>query len=338
MCLVLCPAAVIAGAINSVAGGGTLITFPALVWALGGTPGAAIIANATNTVALCPGAMAGSWGYRHELKQLWAWVRWLALPSLIGGVAGSVILVVAPASSFSAMIPWLIGLATLLFILQPRLTPAAKFDDAGVETRSRSYLWLVFGFQLLIGVYGGYFGAGIGILMLSTLSLLNLGNIHHVNGLKTLLAGLINGVAVVVFVISGKVDWRLAVPMLISASFGGWLGATLARRMNRSLVRRIVITIGVVLTAWYFAKPWIGSEPSQKAPSSGLSATFSPDFGGEGTSHDIGVNSRTTPRNRTGSRADRRTGIAVTVRCSTGLPDGADFQFQGSASPSPQRY
>ncbi len=348
MCLVLCPAAVIAGAVNSVAGGGTLITFPALVWALGGTPGAAIIANATNTVALCPGAIAGSWGYRHELKQLWSWVRWLALPSLIGGVAGSVILVRAPASSFSAMIPWLIGLATLLFILQPRLTPAAKLDDAGVETRSRGYLWLVFGFQLLIGIYGGYFGAGIGILMLSTLSLLNLGNIHHVNGLKTLLAGMINGIAVVVFVISGKVDWRLAIPMLISASFGGWLGAVLARRMNRLLVRRIVITIGIVLTLWYFAKQWIGSESSPKAPSSGLSArvghvranaepAVSPRCGGEGTSPDFGANSRTTPRNQTGSPADRRTGTAMTGRCSTGIPRGADFQSQGSASPSPQR-
>ena len=154
MCIVLCPAAVIAGAINSVAGGGTLVTFPALMWALGGTPGAAIIANATNTVALCPGAIAGSWGYRRELKDLWAWVRWLALPSLIGGVAGSVIVVVAPEDSFKAMIPWLIGLATLLFILQPRLTPTAKVTDAGLETRSRGYLWLVFGLQLLIGLYG----------------------------------------------------------------------------------------------------------------------------------------------------------------------------------------
>ena len=257
MCIVLCPAAVIAGAINSVAGGGTLVTFPALMWALGGTPGAAIIANATNTVALCPGAIAGSWGYRRELKDLWAWVRWLALPSLIGGVAGSVIVVVAPEDSFKAMIPWLIGLATLLFILQPRLTPTAKVTDAGLETRSRGYLWLVFGLQLLIGLYGGYFGAGIGILMLSSLSLLHLGNIHHVNGVKTALAGMINGIAVVVFVISGNVDWKLAVPMLISASFGGWLGATLARRMNRTVVRRIVITIGVTLTIWYFAKLWI---------------------------------------------------------------------------------
>ena len=263
--LVLCPAALVAGAINSVAGGGTLITFPALIWILGGTPNAAIIANATNTVSLCPGALSGTWGYRRELRELWGWVRWLALPSLIGGVAGAYIVVIAPESSFKAMIPWLIGLATVLFVLQPRLTLAmtagaaprgATEDGSTGETRSRRYLWLVFGLQLLIGFYGGYFGAGLGILMLSTLSLLHLGNIHHVNGLKTALAGMINGIAVVVFVISDNVNWKLAVPMLLSASFGGWLGAALARKMDRTVVRRIVIAIGIVLTTWYFAQQW----------------------------------------------------------------------------------
>ena len=265
--LILCPAALIAGAINSVAGGGTLITFPALLWILGGTPNAAIVANATNTVALCPGALSGAWGYRRELRELWGWVRWLAVPSLIGGVAGSYIVVVAPESSFKAMIPWLIGLATVLFILQPRLTPTAKAktktapegdapDDTAKGAPSRRYLWWVFGFQLLIGLYGGYFGAGLGILMLSTLSLLNLGNIHHVNGMKTVLGGMINGIAVVVFVISGNVNWQLAVPMLVFASVGGWLGASQARKMDRTLVRRIVILIGVALTTWYFAQQW----------------------------------------------------------------------------------
>lgn len=168
--LVLCPAALIGGAINSVAGGGTLITFPALLWALGGTPGATIVANATNTVALCPGALSGSWGYRRELSELWGWVRWLAFPSLLGGIAGSYIVVIAPESSFKAMIPWLIGLATVLFILQPRLISVGKrlsqaaestVDGSTNGTQSRHYLWLVFGLQILIGVYGGYFGAGL---------------------------------------------------------------------------------------------------------------------------------------------------------------------------------
>lgn len=263
--LILCPAALVAGAINSIAGGGTLLTFPALLWILGGTPNASIIANATNTVSLFPGALFGSLGYRRELRQLWSWVRWLAVPSLIGGIAGSWIVVIAPESSFKAMIPWLIGLATALFILQPRLVPSAKLKatpDGGSpenvtgENPSRTHLWLVFSFQLLIGLYGGYFGAGLGILMLSTLSLLQLGNIHHVNGMKTILAGLINGIAVVVFVISGNVNWQLAMPMLVSASIGGWLGASLARKLDRLLVRRIVIGIGLALTTWYFAQQW----------------------------------------------------------------------------------
>ncbi|MEZ6035719.1 MAG: sulfite exporter TauE/SafE family protein [Planctomycetaceae bacterium] len=287
--LVLCPAALIGGAINSVAGGGTLITFPALLWALSGTPGATIIANATNTVALCPGALSGSWGYRRELRDLWGWVRWLALPSLIGGIAGSWIVVVAPEASFKAMIPWLIGLATALFILQPRLTPTRKsispVSDSAVsgavpntltaEKTSPRYLWLVCGLQLLIGLYGGYFGAGLGILMLSTLSLLQLGTIHQVNGLKTALAGMINGIAVVVFMASGSVNWKLAVPMLVSASIGGWLGATMARRMDRSVVRRIVIAIGISLTTWYFAQQWYFATPDSPAGSSTSAAPVS---------------------------------------------------------------
>ncbi len=260
--LILCPAAAIGGAINSVAGGGTLVTFPALMLALGNVPGAAIMANATNTVALCPGAFSGSWAYRRELKELWDWARWLAIPSLLGGIAGSLILVNAPESSFKALVPWLVGLATLLFILQPRLKPTST-SETSLASRSLRSQWIVFGFQFVIGIYGGYFGAGIGILMLSSLSLLNLGNIHHINGLKTVLAGLINGVSVFVFVFTGNVNWVFAVPMIISAMIGGWLGATWARKLDKSIVRRLVITIGVVLTAWYFGKTWFFEQPTE---------------------------------------------------------------------------
>lgn len=255
-CLILCPAAALGGAVNSIAGGGTLITFPALLFVLGNFPGAAIIANATNTVALCPGSITGAWGYRRELVELGGWVRLLVWPSLIGGSIGSLIVVLAPESSFRAMVPWLIGLATLLFILQPRLMPnfSSGTDLAGRSTR---YKWIVVLLQVLISIYGGYFGAGIGILMLSSLSLLNLGNIHHVNGIKTVLAALINGVSIIVFVWKGVVDWKFAVPMIISASLGGWLGASWARTLDRTLVRRLVICIGVLLTVWYFARSWM---------------------------------------------------------------------------------
>ncbi len=255
-CLIVCPAAAIGGAINSVAGGGTLVTFPALMLvleSLGGSAGTAILANGTNTVALAPGAFSGSWGYRRELKQLGRWARWLAIPSLIGGILGSLLVVYSPESSFRAMIPWLIGLATVLFIVQPRLTPQVAVTE-NPQGQSRRFRNLVFLLQLLIGIYGGYFGAGIGILMLSSLSLLNLGTIHQVNGLKTVLAGLINGVSVVVFIANGKVDWSLAVPMIVSAMLGGWLGAVWARRLDRRVVRRVVIGLGITLTVWFFGR------------------------------------------------------------------------------------
>lgn len=257
--LILCPAAALGGAINAVAGGGTLVTFPALMFVLGNVPGAAIIANATNTVALCPGAFSGSWGYRREIKQLKDWIWWLAIPSLIGGLLGSWIVVEGTEKSFRMMVPWLIGLATLLFILQPKLVPKSKqtadSDSVGSPgNRSIKYRALVCLFQFLIGIYGGYFGAGIGILMLSSLSLLGIGNIHHVNGLKTILAGLINGVSMIVFIGDGKVNWMLAVPMIASAILGGWLGATWSRKLDKQVVRKVVITIGVVLTVWYFGQ------------------------------------------------------------------------------------
>ncbi|MBL8816089.1 MAG: sulfite exporter TauE/SafE family protein [Planctomyces sp.] len=255
-CLVLCPAAALGGAINSIAGGGTLITFPALMLVLGNAPGAAIVANATNTVALCPGSVTGTWAYRRELNQILDWARWLAIPSIVGGVVGSLIVVWSPESSFKAMVPWLIGLATVLFILQPKLVRASPAGQ-DFSSRSAEYRWIVFALQLLIGIYGGYFGAGIGILMLSSLSMLHIGNIHHVNGLKTILASLINGVSVVIFVWQGVVDWRYAVPMIVSAMIGGWAGAAWARTLNKQLVRRVVIGIGLVLTTWYFTREFL---------------------------------------------------------------------------------
>lgn len=270
-CLIVCPAAALGGAINSVAGGGTLVTFPALVWVLdtiAGSGSSAILANGTNSVALAPGAFSGSWAYRRELRHLGRRACWLAVPSVIGGCIGAVLVVLSSETLFRSMIPWLIGAATLLFILQPKLTPAnrsgtsAPADSApNIPATAARPSTMVLLIQLVIGVYGGYFGAGIGILMLSSLSLLNLGNIHQVNGLKTILAGLINGVSVVVFIANDKVYWPLGLPMIASAMFGGWLGAAWARKLDRRIVRRIVISIGVVLTAWYFLQEFFIARP-----------------------------------------------------------------------------
>ena len=207
--------AAVAGAINSVAGGGTLLTFPALCVALGRarpdlTPAmAAVWANATSTVALCPGSLAGMWGYREELRQTRQWIVVLIWPSLIGGYIGSKLVMVLPAETFKVLVPWLILTAALLFLLQPYI---ARWTGIGKPhaAASRGTMVGIICFQFLVAIYGGYFGAGIGILMLSSLALIGLSDIHQMNGLKTLLALAINGVSVAVFAArwQGRLEFR----------------------------------------------------------------------------------------------------------------------------------
>lgn len=252
--ILLCLSAAAGGAVNSIAGGGTLLTFPTLLAVLSGTYNpaeAAVIANATSTVALCPGSVAGVWGYRREFEGLQRWVLLLLPSCLIGGALGSILVVVLPAESFEALVPWLILTATLLFALQPLITrwtgigqqhaPATRSTTAGVIL-----------FQFLVGVYGGYFGAGIGILMLSSLAMIGLADIHRMNALKTLLASVINGTSVLIFIASGKILWPVALAMAAAAIAGGYLGARIARRLNRQFVRGLVVTIGFGLAAYYF--------------------------------------------------------------------------------------
>jgi uncharacterized membrane protein YfcA len=249
--LLLSAAAFVAGAINSVAGGGTLITFPALVSVLGSSPLQLVIANATNTVALCPGSAAGAWAYRRELGSARAWLTLLLVPSLVGGVVGAVALVYAPESIFELLVPWLILAATLIFMLQPaiaRWTGIGRPHPAPSARRIAATL----AFQFLVAVYGGYFGAGIGILTLSALSLMGLSDIHEMNALKTVLATTINGVAVIIFIVQQKIDWAYAVPMIIAGIAGGYAGARVARSLNKNLVRRVVVAIGFSLAAYYF--------------------------------------------------------------------------------------
>lgn len=248
--LSLCAVATVAGAINSVAGGGTLLTFPALIAALGGTAEAAVVANATSTVALFPGSLAGMAGYRRELFEARTWVKLLLIPSLSGGLIGSLLVILLPAESFKALVPWLILIAATLFWLQPRIARWIGLG-AGHNATGPQHVALVSGFQLCVAIYGGYFGAGIGILMLTALALMGLHDIHLMNGLKTLFASAINGVAVVVFIASGKVDWPLALAMSVAAVIGGYGGAHVARRLDRNFVRRVVVFIGFALASYY---------------------------------------------------------------------------------------
>jgi uncharacterized membrane protein YfcA len=262
--VILCLAALVAGAINAIAGGGTLITFPALFAALGSSGEAAVVANATSTVALVPGAIGALAGYRQEIRQQRRWIALLLLPSLIGGLAGSLLLVLLPGEYFRAAVPWLILTAALLFALQPRIARwtgvARGASETGDGTASPDHfdshapllVAAVIAFQFAVGVYGGYFGAGIGILMLSALALVGMHDIHHMNAVKVLLNLVINGTSVAVFVASGRVYWPYAAAMAAASVIGGYAAAHTARRANRTLVRLLVVAIGFSLAAYYF--------------------------------------------------------------------------------------
>jgi uncharacterized membrane protein YfcA len=247
----LCLSAAAGGAVNAIAGGGTLLTFPSLMAALASRPEAKLLANTTSTVALLPGSAASVWGYRREMKQLERWSLLLLAPSLLGGTVGAILLVSLPETIFNGLVPWLILTAALLFLAQPAL---ARWFGIGKShgPPTRTTIGWILGFQFLVAVYGGYFGAGIGILMLSSLGLMGIGDIHTMNAVKNTLAASINAVAVIVFVFEGDVSWKLAAPMVIAAVIGGYGAAHLARYLNKTLVRGVVILIGVTLTLHYF--------------------------------------------------------------------------------------
>jgi uncharacterized membrane protein YfcA len=250
----LCVAAFLAGAVNAVAGGGTLLTFPMLIWVLGDGPAENAEANATSTFALFPGSLASMWGYRQEIQATRHWLKYLLAPSIVGGLLGAW-LVLQNKQAFKELVPWLILSASVLFLLQPLISQWMGIGQPHVAP-TRSTIAGVVTMQFLIAVYGGYFGAGIGILMLSGLALMGMADIHQMNGLKTVLATIINGLAVVVFVGQGAVNWHYAVPMTAAAIAGGFFGANTARKLNRALVRWIVISIGIGLSSYYFWKTY----------------------------------------------------------------------------------
>ena len=240
-------AALAAGAINAMAGGGTLLTFPALLAIL-----SPVAANATSTFALFPGSLASIWGYRKEVAASRRWLSFLLWPSLIGGAIGSLAVTRFPDKVFENLVPWLLITASTLFVAQ---RPIAKWIGAHPhdEPHGRTVAAIVF-FQLLVGIYGGYFGAGIGILMLSSLAFMGLGDIHKMNAVKSILAAAMNGVTTLIFVIEGRVVWKYAIVMAVAAIAGGYVGARLARRMPAAYVRKIVIAVGFGVAGYSFYK------------------------------------------------------------------------------------
>jgi hypothetical protein len=234
-----------AGAMNAMAGGGTILTYPTLLL-LGES---AIVANATSTIALWPGAAASMWGYRREVATHRHWLRTFLVPSLIGGAIGSILLLQTPEKVFERLAPFLILFATVLFLLQGAV---AKSAAAPAAPLSRGRLAAALLFQFGVAVYGGYFGAGIGILMLATLGFLGLGDIHAMNGLKNFFGMCINAVAAAYFIFRGAVQWPAALVMIGGAVAGGYGGARFARRIGKQKSRAAVIVIGFGIAALLF--------------------------------------------------------------------------------------
>ena len=247
--LALVAASLGAGVMNAMAGGGTILTFPTLL--LVGLP--SIAANATSTVALLPGALASLYGYRGEVRQNPGWLRTLFLPSLIGGTLGSVLLLRTPEKVFAALAPLLILFATLLFMVQGVLSRRAphhaESDPARLPRRRLAAAWLL---QFGVAVYGGYFGAGIGILMLALLGFLGMSNIHAANGVKNFFGFCINVVASAYFIYRGAVVWPAALVTVGGATLGGYAGARFAQRIGKEKARAAVIVIGLAVTAILF--------------------------------------------------------------------------------------
>jgi uncharacterized membrane protein YfcA len=241
--------------VNAIAGGGTLLTFPALI-ALGVPP---LIANATSTVALWPGALSSMYGYRARLRGLQRWAAIFAIPSLLGGLCGAWLLLKTSEDRFEQIVPWLVLGATFLFAVQGpvmrRLRPhngSAAVDDGTFAPRhgAAALAW-----QLLVGIYGGYFGAGIGILMLAVLGFMGFSDIHRMNGLKNWGGLCINFVAAAIFAFSGIVDWAVALSMAVGAIAGGYAAAHLAQRVPQLVVRRAIIGVGVASGLWLLWAP-----------------------------------------------------------------------------------
>lgn len=234
-----------AGGVNAIAGGGTLLTFPALIFA--GVP--PLAANATSTVALWPGSVASAWGYRSEWRTGTSVAPLIAV-SLVGGLAGAVLALETPAELFSALVPFLVAFAAVLFTVGDRLR-------AALERRGQLPGWAVIAAQLPIAIYGGYLGGGIGLLMLAALTLLGGRDLHQLNALKSVLGLAINLTATLAFVASGLIDWPKALAMAAASALGGYVTASFALRFDVRVVKRAVIVIGWAMTLALFVKTFV---------------------------------------------------------------------------------
>jgi hypothetical protein len=241
--------ALAAGVINALAAGGTLATFPTLIW-LGLN---SVTANATSTVALWPFNIGAALGYRRETLQLEPRMFYLIIPGAIGGFLGAQLLRLTPVSTFDRLVPYLILFATLLFMLNEPIQKLLNASNAEAHHSAKWFLYAL-GYQIVVGLYGGYFGAGIGIMMLAAFAILGMTDIHQMNALKNILGGAINAIAAIYFIAHRMVYWPYVGIMAVGSIAGGFAGAHLAHRIGRAMVRKIVITVGFVMAASLFLK------------------------------------------------------------------------------------
>lgn len=247
---------VIASSINAIAGGGTVFSFTALAWA--GLP--LIPANATNATALVPGSLGSAFAFRRDLVSQWRIFFLLLIPTITGSLLGAFVVTNTSEAIFRRIVPFLVLFATLVFAGRNRITrlairKPASAEALGVEERITPLSLALGGvLQFIIALYGGYFGAGIGILMLTSMSVMGMTNIHRMNALKNPLAIAINGTASLFFILSGRVLWSVVWWAAIGSLVGGYVVARLARRMDQDVIRAIVVVAGLVVSVWLFVR------------------------------------------------------------------------------------
>ncbi|NJO84039.1 MAG: sulfite exporter TauE/SafE family protein [Blastochloris sp.] len=256
--LVIFTAALLAGALNAVAGGGSFLTFPALVFV--GIPD--VEANVTNSLVLWPGSIASTGAYRNELLARRRTVLMLSIASLLGGIIGALLLLDMrdQQETFRNIVPYLLLITTLLFAFGKYITRWLQ-KHINMTEESRLALVSVVVLQCIISVYGGFFGGGMGVMMLAAYSLLGMSNIHIMNGIKSLVSVLIKGIAVLTFIYYdlfiydvGVIAWPQAIVMIVGATIGGYWGAAYARKLDPELVRRFAVAVGIIITILFFLR------------------------------------------------------------------------------------
>ena len=244
----LLAAAFTAGTLNAVAGGGSFLTLPALVFT--GVP--PVIANATGTVALLPGYIAGAWGFKDDMQSPPGLsMKQVVALSLIGGSAGAALLLFTPDATFRKVVPWLLLAATAMFAFGPQLRAWASGKNADHAATSAAKATAG---MLIVAIYGGYFNGGLGILLLALFGLLGQTSLNAMNGMKNLVSALLTAIAVVIYAVGGIVEWKLALVMMAAATLGGYLGARVARKIAPHVLRWGIVATGLVMAGLFFAK------------------------------------------------------------------------------------